>query len=445
VTEMASRTIANETVTPRIVRGPDQTAAPRNLRLLQALLERPAPAPAVEKAPLPEEGIEAAPASEAERGWISRLKTRHMAIGAAFLALVAVPSAVTSLYMAFVAADQYHSSVSFSVRSIDSAQPADLLGMFSQSSSGSTVSDSYVLLDYILSERMVQMVDEAFGLETIFDRRGGDFFFGLAASQPIEDQLDYWRRMVSVSFDHTSGIMNLQTKAFEPETAQQVANFVVGQSEKLINELSISARNETLRVAQAEVSSAEDRLYKTRAALRNYRDESQEADPTEGAKLAAQLIGALETQLVQLRTELSTALTQMSEDTPRVRVTRSQIASLEKQLERERQRFGSGTVGKQGRNAGQMADVAGRIQEYEGLQTQNEFAERAYTSSLAALEKARIESAAKQRYLAVFIKPTLSEFAQYPHRIMSSLLVFLGSLLVWGVLVMGYYNIRDRN
>ncbi|WEZ85807.1 hypothetical protein P6U16_22580 (plasmid) [Rhizobium sp. 32-5/1] len=251
--------------------------------------------------------------------------------------------------------------------------------------------------------------------------------------------------MVTVNFDHTSGIMNLQIKAFVPETAQKVANFVVMQSEKLINELSISARDETLRVAQSEVASSEIRLYGSRAALRNYRDESQEADPVEGAKLAAQLVGSLETQLVQLKTELSTALTQMGENTPRVRVMRSKIASLEEQLKHERQRFGRGTTIKQGRNAVQFADVAGRIQEYEGLQTQNEFAERAYTSSLVALEKARVDAAAKQRYLAVFIKPTLSEFAQYPHRIMTSLLVLLGSVLTWGILVMGYYNIRDRN
>jgi capsular polysaccharide transport system permease protein len=446
VTELASKTIANDTGAPRANRSAEQAPAPRNLRLLQALLETPAVAPAVERAPQPEKTIDAAPAAQQKRGWISRLKTRHMAIGAAFLAIVAVPSTVTSLYMAFVAADQYHSSTSFSVRSIDSAQASDILGMFSQSSSGSTVSDSYVLLDYILSERMVQMVDEAFGLETIFAPRGGDFFFALGADQPIEDQLAYWRSMVSVNFDHTSGIMNLQIKAFEPETAQRVAAFVVAQGEKLINELSNSARDETLRVAQTEVTSSEERLYKSRAAIRNYRDQSQEADPVEGAKLAAQLVGSLEQQLVQLKTELSTALTQMGENTPRVRVMRSQITSLEKQLERERQRFGSGTAaGKQGRNAGQFADVAGRIQEYEGLQTQNEFAERAYTSSLAALEKARVDAAAKQRYLAVFIKPTLSEFAQYPHRIMNSLLVLLGSLLIWGVLVMGYYNIRDRN
>lgn len=418
----------------------------RNLRLLESLLEQRAPAPVpVEQPGAPE--ITVAPKSEAEvkRGWLATLKTRHMAIVGGFLALVAVPSVVSTGYMGFIAADQYHSFSSFSVRSIEAAPSSDLLGMFSQSSAGSTLSDSYVLVDFILSERMVQMVDEAFSLDAIFARQGLDFFYGISPDMPIEDKLAYWRSMITVNFDQTSGIMDLQVKAFSPDMSQKVADFVIAQSERLINDLSLTARNEVLRTARDEVQTAEDRLTQTRASLRSYRDASQEADPIEGAKLATQLIGSLEEQLVKLRTELSTAMSQMSANTPRVRVIRSQISSLENQIAQERQRFGSGASGKGGRASGQATDVAGRIALYESIQTQNEFAERAYTASLASLEKARVEAGAKQRYLAVFIKPTLSQMAQYPYRLLNPILVTLAGLLLWGVAVMIFYNIRDRH
>ncbi len=418
---------------------------PRNLRLLEGLLERPAPAP--EQPPAPVAEPDAREREKVSRGWVGRLRFRHVAIISGFLAIVALPTTVASLYMAFIAADQYHSSASFSVRSIESSQPSDLLGMFSQASGGSTFSDSYVLLDFIQSERMVQAVDEAFGMASVFAPRGMDYFYGIGSDLPIEDKLEYWRSMISVNFDHTSGIMELQVRAFTPEQSQKIAAFVIGQSERLINDLSLSARNEVLKVAQGEVRMAEERLSNARMALRIYRDSSQEADPVEGAKLATQLVGGLEERLVQLKTELSTALTQMGDDTPRVRVMRSQIASLEKQIEQERQRFGSGvTSGKANRTSSTpFTDVAGRIQQYETLETDREFAERAYTSALAGLEKARVEADAKQRYLAVFIQPTLSELAQYPTRILNSILVFLAALLAWGVAVMAYYNIRDRN
>jgi capsular polysaccharide transport system permease protein len=399
------------------------SAKPRNLQLLESLLKFREP---IEQ-PIPSVE-EVTPEINVSQGSVRKLKPRHIVIACGFLAVVALPSTLTSLYMAFVAADQYHSSASFSVRSIDSAQPSDILGIFTQASSGSTLSDSYVLLDFIRSERMVQAIDEAFGIDSVFAPRGMDYFYGISRRLPVEDKLSYWRRMVSVNFDHTSGIMVLEVKAFTPEDSQKIASFII------------------LKVAQSEVRTAEDRLSNARIALRVYRDSSQEADPVEGAKLATQLVAGLEQQLVQFKTELSTALRQMGEDTPRVRVMRSQIASLEKQIDQEKQRFGSGTVEKQGRNAsGGQQGVAGRILQFETLETDREFAERAYTSALGGLEKARIEASAKQRYLAVFIKPTLSELAQYPSRVWNSILVLLGTLMVWGVAVMGYYNIRDRN
>jgi capsular polysaccharide transport system permease protein len=418
---------------------------PKNLRLLEALLEPPVVAPEVKPAVAPGEQPSPDAKAEKSKGFLSRHKPRHIVMISAFLLIVALPVALTTLYMAFIANDQYHSSASFSVRSIETAQASDVLGMFTQNGAGTTAADSYVLLDFIRSERMVKAIDSEFGMENLFARRGLDFFYGIGSDWPIEDKLDYWRSMITVSYDYTSGIIDLKVKAFTPHDSQTISSFIISQSERLINDLSLAARNEVLKVSQTEVELAEARLSAARVAVRNYRDSSQEADPVESAKLAAQIVGSLEQQLVQLKTELATALTQIGENTPRVRVMRSQIASIEKQLEREKQRFGAGAAQKQGRASPGISDVARRIQQFETLETEREFAERTYTSALASLEKARIEANGKQRYLAVFIQPTLSELAQYPTRLLNIAIVLLGSLLLWGVGVMGYYNIRDRN
>lgn len=374
-----------------------------------------------------------------------RIRLRHKVLVTACALVVAVPTIITGTYMAFFAADQYHSTASFSVRSMDSAQASDILGVFTQASTGSTTSDSYVLLDFIRSEKMVRKLEAQFDLETVYGRRGLDFFYGLSDDLPIEEKVNYWRSMVDVSFDHTSGILNLETRAFTPEDARAVAAFVVQESETVINELSLSARNEVLAASQQEVKLAEDRLSQARAALQNFRAVSQEADPLEGAKLAAQLIATLEQRLVQLQTELQTALNQMGEDTPRIRVMRSEIESLEAQIEAEKQRFGSGPTPKGARTGPASSGVAARIQRYEALETEREFAERTYTSALASLERARMDVSGRQRYLAVFIEPTLSELSQYPPRLWNTILVFIASILAWSLGAMAYYNIRDRN
>jgi capsular polysaccharide transport system permease protein len=375
--------------------------------------------------------------------WLKKLRWRHAIIGASFLGLVAVPATLASLYMAFIAADQYHSTASFAVRSIEGGVSGDILGMFTQASGGSTVSDSYILMEYILSERMAADADRRFKLEDVYATRGLDYFYGIGSDLSIEDKLAYWQDMVSVNFDYASGIMQVTVKAFDPKQAQAIAQFIVDQSDSLVNSLSLSARNDVLRAAQDEVLAGEARLSKARAALRVYRDKSQEISPEEGAKLAVQLIGGIEAELTKLNADLATAKSQMSEDTPRIRVLKTRIESLEQQLSVERQRLGTGereTVA----NDPNSPDVAGRIAEFEELETQREFAERAYAAALGSLEKARIEANNRQRYLALFIEPTLSELAQYPHRLLNALLVTLGLLFAWGIGVMGYYNIRDR-
>ncbi len=376
------------------------------------------------------------------------LKIRHLIMIAGFIALVAIPSTLASLYLAFVAQDQYHSSSSFAVRSISSSVGAsDILGVFSQSTATSTVADSYILIDYLLSERMLEDVDAKFDLDSVYAPRGGDYYFGLAAGEPIEDKVNYWRQMVTINFDHTSGILQLQVKAFDPNKAQEIANYILAKSEQLINELSDKAHDETLRLAREEIGIAEKRLTDARMALREFRDVSQDVDPVEGAKLAVQLVAGMERELAKLNADLEVARSQMAEDTPRIRVIKTQIAALESRIDAEKQRLGSGMAGtKTARTTQDLtgSDVSGRLQLYEKLELEREFGERAYAAALASLEKARMDATSKQRYLAVFIQPTLSQMAQYPSRLLSAFLVLLGGLFVWGMGTLIYYNIRDR-
>ncbi|MDW9477922.1 RkpR, polysaccharide export protein [Sinorhizobium meliloti] len=416
-------------------------AKSKGIAVLEGLLGKES-APVI---PLPgRQKIEPARKKSWKTGWLKKLRWRHAIIGGTFLGLVALPATLASLYMAFIAADQYHSTASFAVRSIEGGVSSDILGMFTQASGGSTVSDSYILMDYILSERMAADADRRFKLEDVYATRGLDYFYGIGSDLPIEDKLAYWRDMVKVSFDHASGIMQVTVKAFEPAQAQEIAQFIVDQSDNLVNSLSLSARNDVLRAAQDEVLAGEARLSKARAGLRDYRDKSQEISPEEGAKLAVQLIGGLEGELTKLNADLATAKSQMSEDTPRIRVLKTRIESLEQQLAVERQRLGAGEKGTSAADDPNAPDVAGRIAEFEELETEREFAERAYTAALGSLEKARIDANNRQRYLALFIEPTLSQMAQYPSRLLNAFLVTLGLLFAWGVGVMGYYNIRDR-
>lgn len=380
-----------------------------------------------------------------------RLKFRHAALVGSFLAIVAVPSAISTVYMTYIAADQYHSSASFSVRGISGSSTAgDIMGMFGQASSTSTVSDSYILMDYIQSADLLTQVEQNFDLEKVYARRGLDFYYSMGDGMPLEKRLGFWRSVIDVSFDHSSGIITAEIRAFDPKEAQSLATFIISRGEQLINDLSNKSRDEVLRSSRQEMARAELRLMDAREQLRRYRDEEQEIDPTQGAQMASNIVAGLESQLTELNTSLMTARQRMSDDAPRIKVLLTQIASLKDQIDVERQRLGSGgsrpedTGARVSGKTSRMTDVASRIQRFEVLRTQEEFALKAYEASLAAMEKARMEADAKQRYLATFIRPGLSEQAQYPKRILDSILTTLAFLFAWIAAAMIYYNIRDR-
>lgn len=392
------------------------------------------------------------PKAPPERGlkqWIAPqgVRLRHVVIRLSFLIGVVLPVALVSGYLFFIAQDQYHSRVSFAVRSIEGSSAADLMGFFTSTSTGDPVSDSYILTDYIRSREMYEAVSEDVDLQQVFARRGADWYFSMDQDLPIEERVDYWNSMVHVDFDSSSGIMTVEAKAFEPDDAQRVAQSILTHSTALVNDLSAAAREEIVASAENDLAAAEDRLREARSAMRAYRDRTQEIDPVENARMAAELIGSLEQELARLNSELNTALAQMGPESPRVRVMEQQISSLELQIAMERMRLGSG--GEEGEAAAGEAssatpDVADRIQDYEALQTEAEFAQQAYLSSMASLEKARSDADRKQRYLATFLYPDQAQQSEYPRRLLLIVLSMLGFGFVWGVGVMLYYNLKDR-
>ena len=81
---------------------------------------------------------------------------------------------------------------------------------------------------------------------------------------------------------------------------------------------------------------------------------------------------------------------------------------------------------------------------YEELLVDLEFANTAYTQTLAGLAAARAEARRQSRYLAPHVQPTLAESALYPRRLLLAGLTGLFLLLGWGILMLVYYNVRDN-
>ena len=94
-----------------------------------------------------------------------------------------------------------------------------------------------------------------------------DFFYRLDPSLPIEEIVEYWNWMITVSYENASELIEFEVQAFKAEDAEKIALLVTKYSQELINKLSSQARRDAVQFSEREVASAEIRLKLVRDCL----------------------------------------------------------------------------------------------------------------------------------------------------------------------------------
>ena len=248
--------------------------------------------------------------------------------------------------------------------------------------------------------------------------------------------MDHWGRQVRIYYDGGTGLIDLEILAFDPEDARAIAQMIFAESNAMINELSAVAREDAISYARDELEQAQARLTEARVALAEWRNENQTVDPTADTQGQMGLVTNLQAQLAEALIELDLLEDTARENDPRVTQAERRITVIEDRIAAER-----AVLGTDASTGIAFADLVG---EYERLRVDQEFAEQAYTTALAAFDGARNEARRQSRYLAAHVRPTLAEASEYPDRpaALATIAVFL--FLTWTVLALIAYSLRDR-
>ena len=369
----------------------------------------------------------------------AKRRKRHWGLITAFFIMVLLPAAATWWYLSERAVDQYASTVGFTVRSEDVSSATDLLGGLGQSFGGGTGSDSDILYEFIRSQALVAQIDAELDLRSYYSRHlKADPIFAFDPDGTIEDLTAYWQRMVRISYDASSGLMELRVLAFDPAEARNIANAIFANSTRMINDLSAIAREDATRYAREDLELAVERLKQARESLTAFRISSEIVDPTADIEGQMGLLNLLQSQQVEALIEFDLLNNSTREGDPRLEQARRRIDVIEERIREERQKFGVGGGGAQDES------YAETIAEFERLAVDREFAEQAYAATLAAFDGARAEANRQSRYLAAYIEPTLAERSEFPNRPLLIGIVALFSFLAWAIMSLVYYALRDR-
>lgn len=369
----------------------------------------------------------------------AKLKTRHWGLMFSFVALVLVPLVAAAFYLWTVAQDQYASTAGFTVRQEEGGGAADVLGGLAQFAGGSTGSDSDILYEFIQSQEIVTSINDRIDLVSLYSRHWPtDPAFALWPSASVEDLLWHWQRMVRIAYDQSTGLIEIRVLAFEAETAQQIANEILSESQKMINALNAQARADVMGYAEQDLEAAITRLKKAREELTRFRTRTQIVDPEADIQGRMGVLNNLQQQLAEALIDYDILLETSNSGDPRLTESQRRIEVIRDRIADERETFASTELSTAGE------DYPTLIAEFESLTVDREFAEETYRAALTALDVARAEATRQSRYLAAYIHPTLPQTSEFPQRIMLFGVLALFLVLAWAIMALVYYSIRDR-
>lgn len=366
----------------------------------------------------------------------ARAKRRHFVVLGSFLLLVFAPFIAAGFYLFAVAQDQYASTIAFTVRSEDGGSPSDLLGGLSRSLGSTAAHDSDILYEYIQSQEIVQNIDSHLDLRRIYAVHSArDPLFSYDMSGTIEDLAEYWKRMIRISYDNGSGLMEVRVNAFSPQDAYAIAAAILEESQFVINEISANARADATRYTQEDLNRAEMRLRDARQALTDFRVRNQIVDPSKNIEGQIGLLTNLQSQLATALIDHDLLLANAQGSQSRIKQAQVRINVIKNRINEERDKFSETENG---------GSYAATISDFERLSVDLEFAQVAFTAARSAHDAALADARRTTRYLATFISPTVAERSLFPERGTLLALVGLFLMLGWSIVVLIYYSLRDR-
>lgn len=335
--------------------------------------------------------------------------------------LLGLPTWFAILYFGVMATDQYESEARFVVKSATRQNMPAGLSLLTSLGLGRSQDDSYAVQDFVKSRDAIARLRPLLPLEQMFRDAHADFlarFPSILFRDREEEFYSYFQHMVSVVHSTTTGVTTLKVRAFAAADARAIATALLDQGEELVNRMNARARADAMKVAQAELHQAQQRLIDAQLALTAFRNRELTVDPTRNAASLGELIAQLSGELAATRAQIR-ELSIGSGASPQMPGLRRKETALEQQIAQERASIG--------RDAGGLAN---RIADYERLSLERDFAQKRVTAAEAELVRAREEAARQQLYLERVVEPGLPDYPMHPERIRLTLTVFFGNLLL---------------
>ena len=358
-------------------------------------------------------------------------------IARSLVLVVGIPTLIAGIYYGAIASDVYVSEARFAIRSAKGPSGSTGLAAILASpivSAGGQ--DSMVVADYAHSKDMLAEVQERLDLRTHYASEDVDFVARLDAQASDEEALEYFVDQLAILRDSQSDVLTLKARAYDAETARDLAALVIELSERLVNRMSGRMERDALATAEGEVARAAEQVRRASLALTGFQNTNLSLNPAAESSALLGMVSGLEQRIVETRSEIGEKEAFMRPDAPAVVSLKNRLNALERQLRLEKGRL----VGADG----QSTEMNALLADYQPLALTLELTQQQYASALASLEIARVEAQRKKQYLVTFIEPSLPDSALEPYRIKGVLTVAVFAFLTYLIGGLLWSALRDH-
>lgn len=352
-----------------------------------------------------------------------------------FILIVILPTLIASIYYSKFASNQYMSEFRFAVtQASPNGVSSSSTGMDSVGSilggmglpSGAS-NQNYIVIDYLTSDQAVEdlRIKSHIDVRKLYSRNSTDFLSRLKHDAPEEKVLEYWKQMVSTSYDPISGLAIVQIRAFSAQDAFDIAQALVKESEHIVNSIANRSKGDLVRFAEQQAKDAAKDLQNVRAQMDSFRRLYGVIDPTTNLVSSnAQVSATLQSSIAALETEIrSLKMQRVGVNAPTVQSLMYRLAATKKQLAEVQNDVSA--------NAEKKSALAAIVGTYEKLNLQIQYAQTLVLSTRQGLDTARANAAAQSLYLTPYVRPHLPQAPSYPHRLVMIGLVGIITLAIW--------------
>jgi capsular polysaccharide transport system permease protein len=338
-------------------------------------------------------------------------------------------------YIWVIAEDRYVSIASYKISRQNSAGGEMALGGLALpglADSGSV--DSQIAIGFVNSANLLLELEKKYHLREHFTAPERDFVFRLNRDAPVEDRLKYYRSRIYSHFDKETGLTMLNVDTFDPKLSKQIAEDVLSQTEKFINALNQKVADEQFEFIRSEMERSEENVSNIIAKLLELQNANNIVTPDQAIKSRLEAVQELRLRKLRLQTQLAATETS-SPESPRLDALRSELRTLERQIEDESEQIS-------GSDKDKLNQV---LAQYKELELKLDFAVQVRSGTASLLEKNRMDAAGQSRFLSVLQSPYLPEEPASPRRVYATCTMIALGILAFITLRIMILSVYERS